>query len=335
MIVYKLVKSLLYIVLTGVCVSMPVCVSAGVGTEPSAGLGLPDPTSATRPLMTPPSMMPGSDDQSMPMPVMTAPSTHSGNQAIAASRSIRSYYPAPSFRTDMLLQGAKHAADAVTPPYAGFSSARQYLPQNMPPQQYTVPQYQMQPDMGGAPEYNGSTPVFPAPFGQTAQPPYPQGGFPGGMMPYGGQGMPWQMPGMEMSPYGVQPQYMSVEQIYNQARQSYKARDDQRALSAFSDVAMRFPQSDLADNAYYWMGEIYYRSKNYPEAIHAFQTVMQLYPHGNKVPDAMLKMGFAYADIGQYHVAKTILDDVSLRFSGNTRIRNLAVKKLNSLHNLY
>lgn len=98
---------------------------------------------------------------------------------------------------------------------------------------------------------------------------------------------------------------------------------------------MMYPQSDLADNAYYWMGEIYYAGKNYPAAIQSFQTVMQLYPQGNKVPDAMLKMGYAYAKIRQYGVARSILNDVAMRFSDNTRIRNLAVKKLNELSRVY
>ena len=60
---------------------------------------------------------------------------------------------------------------------------------------------------------------------------------------------------------------------------------------------------------------------------------MQLYPNGNKVPDAMLKMGYAYAEMRQYGIARSILNDVAARFSNNAHIRNLAVKKLNELGN--
>ena len=96
-----------------------------------------------------------------------------------------------------------------------------------------------------------------------------------------------------------------------------------------------YPQSDLADNAYYWMGEIFYAWRNYPEAVRAFQTVMYMYPNGNKTPDAMLKMGYAYAEMQQYDAARAVLNDVSARFSNNATIRNLAVKKLQQLPMMY
>jgi tol-pal system protein YbgF len=227
-------------------------------------------------------------------------------------------------------------------------------------------------DTGQSSQYNGSMTVPPYPY--QGNQPYVQGTVPDAMMPYDPQGMYSQVPqqmqqqgmypqmqqqGMypqmqqqdmypqmqqqdmypQMQQQGMYPQmqqqYMSVEQLYNQARQAYSTRDYQGAMMGFQELAMRYPQSDLADNAYYWMGEIYYNSKNYPAAIQSFQTVVQMYPQGNKVPDAMVKMGFAYAEIRQYNIARSILNDVSMRFSDNARIRNLAVKKLNSLNNLY
>ncbi|GAK52929.1 hypothetical protein U14_04188 [Candidatus Moduliflexus flocculans] len=143
------------------------------------------------------------------------------------------------------------------------------------------------------------------------------------------------MPGMDSSnmyaPYSVQPQYGSADQSYNQAMQAYRMQDYWTAMSKFQEVATMYPQSDLADNAYYWIGEIYYASRNYAEAIRSFQTVMQMYPSGNKLPDAMLKMGFAYAEMQQYDVARSILSDVAMRFSSNARIRDLAAKKLQQL----
>jgi tol-pal system protein YbgF len=329
MIVYKIVKSLFHVALIAVCVSMPLTASAGVGTEPSA-VGPSDPTSSTTPLMTAP-LAPGTDTQTMAMPMMAAPMPESQNTA--ASRAITPDYPAPSFQADMLVA-------QNFDPYLNNGSPSAVDPSAMlSPQQYTTPQYPTAQypapmDMGQYPQYNSPMAIPPYPS-QNVQQPYLQGTFSEGMMPYGQQGMSPQMPGMGMSPYGAQPQYLSVEQLYNQAMQSYKARDYQSAMMGFQEVSMRFPQSDLADNAYYWIGEIYYNTKNYPAAIQSFQTVMQMYPQGNKVPDAMVKMGFAYADIGQYNVARTILNDVSMRFSGNARIRNLAVKKLNSLNNLY
>ncbi|HLU65041.1 MAG TPA: tetratricopeptide repeat protein, partial [Kofleriaceae bacterium] len=59
-------------------------------------------------------------------------------------------------------------------------------------------------------------------------------------------------------------------------------------LRSFLDL---HPRHDLADNAQYWLAESYYARKRYRLAIVEFQKVVDRYPRGNKVPDAMLKIG--------------------------------------------
>jgi tol-pal system protein YbgF len=187
-------------------------------------------------------------------------------------------------------------------PYSGMSP---YLPYNEIPAYGTVP---------------GVTyPSYPSAISPT----YP-----------GSYQSPWYQP-TPGYPYPSQWQYGSVDQVYNQAMQAYRSGDYWTAMARFQDVATLYPQSDLADNAYYWVGEIYYAWKNFPVAIQSFQTVLYSYPNGNKVPDAYLKMGYAYAELRQYGIAKSILNDVAARYSTNTRIRNLAMKKLNELNNVY
>jgi tol-pal system protein YbgF len=167
-------------------------------------------------------------------------------------------------------------------------------------------------------------------------PPAPDMGYPSQpYQPYPQYGQPYQPYPQYGQPYQPYPQYGSADEIYNQAMQAYRSQDYWTAMSKFREVATLYPQSDLADNAYYWMGEVHYAWKNFPAAIQSYQTVVYSYPGGNKVPDALLKMGYAYAEIRQYSVARSILNDVASRFSDNSRIRNLAIKKLNELNNLY
>ena len=218
--------------------------------------------------------------------------------------------------------------------------SRAIMPQYIDPamksgQMMTAPAYPVMPMMNA----QTMSPYSSAPI-QTMpmQPSYMPNTAPNYMMQVPNAAVPT-MPGMDSSnmmyaPYGVQPvqpQYGSADQVYNQAMQAYRMRDYWTAMSKFQEVAMMYPQSDLADNAYYWLGEIHYASRNYAEAIRSFQTVMQMYPSGNKLPDAMLKMGFAYAEMQQYDAARSILNDVAMRFANNARIRDLAVKKLQQL----
>lgn len=226
------------------------------------------------------------------------------------------------------------------------ADSRAIVPQYIDPsmksgQMMTAPAYPVAPTMNNTQALSpySTAPIQTMPMQPSYLPNTPQNyqqNYQNYMMPVPNTGVPV-MPGMDSnlySPYGVQPvqpQYGSADLSYNQAMQAYRMRDYWTALSKFQEVAMMYPQSDLADNAYYWIGEIHYASRNYAEAIRSFQTVMQMYPTGNKLPDAMLKMGFAYAEMQQYDVARSILTDVTMRFSSNARIRDLAAKKLQQL----
>jgi len=67
--------------------------------------------------------------------------------------------------------------------------------------------------------------------------------------------------------------------------------DARRGFSAF---LAEYPNSDLAPNARYWLGESHYGKKNYKQAIDSYDRVELDYPQSEKVPAAILKKGYAY-----------------------------------------
>jgi tol-pal system protein YbgF len=77
--------------------------------------------------------------------------------------------------------------------------------------------------------------------------------------------------------------------LYQRAFELMQGGKYTEAQASFADFIRRFPQSDLADNAQYWIGECFYAQKNYEEAKAAFQAVSAHFPFGNKVPDALYK----------------------------------------------
>jgi tol-pal system protein YbgF len=77
------------------------------------------------------------------------------------------------------------------------------------------------------------------------------------------------------------------------------------AEAKFADFVSRFPQSDLADNAQYWIGECLYSEKNYKDAEAAFEAVSNHFPFGNKVPDALYKQAVCERLAGDEPAAKT------------------------------
>ena len=82
------------------------------------------------------------------------------------------------------------------------------------------------------------------------------------------------------------------------------------ALAALRAFVQRYPHNDYADNAQYWIGEVFYAQKDYVRALAEFRKVVEVYPRGNKVPDALLKVGYCYQAIGQGEKARAVLEQV-------------------------
>ena len=64
--------------------------------------------------------------------------------------------------------------------------------------------------------------------------------------------------------------------------------DSEHALRTFAD---RYPSSDLADNAWFWIGESLRVRGDLAGALEAYRTAIDRYPDGNKIPDTLLELG--------------------------------------------
>ena len=91
----------------------------------------------------------------------------------------------------------------------------------------------------------------------------------------------------------------------------------ERAVPAFQKFLATYPESPLAENAQYWLGEANYVNKAYPEAEAAFQRVIEKYPQSRKVPDALLKIGYCRYETKQWEPAKLVLSQVITQFPDN------------------
>lgn len=97
---------------------------------------------------------------------------------------------------------------------------------------------------------------------------------------------------------------------YTKAFEALKQKKYSRSLMLFREVAEKWPDSDLADNAIYWSGEIHYTKGDYSAAVQSFRTLLSKYPKGSKVPDALLKTGFAYLALKDKDSARKYLKRV-------------------------
>lgn len=103
-----------------------------------------------------------------------------------------------------------------------------------------------------------------------------------------------------------------------------------RAIVAFQKFLVTYPDSSVADNAQYWLGEAYYVNKAYPEAEAAFQRVVDKYPQSRKLADALLKIGFCRYEMKQWQSARDVLGQVVARFA-DTPAARLAQQRLDKM----
>lgn len=123
---------------------------------------------------------------------------------------------------------------------------------------------------------------------------------------------------------------LDEDALYRRAKQSFDQGDSDAARSDFENFIARYPKSKNADNAQFWIGEIYYRDKWYEKAILEYQKVIENYPDGNKVPASLLKQGLAFNNIGDKANARLILEELIRKYPKTTEAE-IASKKLQSM----
>ena len=99
---------------------------------------------------------------------------------------------------------------------------------------------------------------------------------------------------------------------------------------AFEDFIQKYPNNELTDNAYYWLGESYYVKRQYPQALAAFQALTQKFPNSSKAPDSWLKIGYSYYEMDDLIKADEGLNKVIDTYP-NTDVAKLAKGRLRQL----
>ena len=125
-------------------------------------------------------------------------------------------------------------------------------------------------------------------------------------------------------------QKLTENDVYRSAKEAYDKGDFNTAREEFQKLLKEFPKSENADNAQFWIGEIYYREKYYERAILEYQTVIEKYPNGNKVTASLLKQGFAFFNLGDKSNARLILSELIKKYPKSNEAK-IAERKLKGI----
>jgi len=120
-----------------------------------------------------------------------------------------------------------------------------------------------------------------------------------------------------------------VKAEYNQAYEALK-QNRQAGVTAFKRFLAKYPNSPLAENAHYWIGEAWYSQRNYRQAIDSFIVVLNKYKKGRKAPDAAVKLGYSFYALKDWNMARRTFNDV-LRYFPNSHAAQLAKARLDKM----
>lgn len=117
---------------------------------------------------------------------------------------------------------------------------------------------------------------------------------------------------------------------YQAAFELLKQQRYEPAALAFKQFLVTYPDSELADNAQYWLAESYYVTQKFDEALAAFQLVITTFARSRKVPDALLKIGYCNYELKRFDAARDALRRVQAEYPETTAAR-LAGQRLSRM----
>ena len=121
------------------------------------------------------------------------------------------------------------------------------------------------------------------------------------------------------APAAVDP--VLIEAAYRHAFDLLKQSLYDPAIKAFRDFLARYPGSEHADNAQFWLAEAYYVNSRFGQALVEYSTLVQRYPDSPKLAQATLKAAFCQHEMGQPEAARRQLEEIIRQYPGTTAAR--------------
>ncbi len=107
---------------------------------------------------------------------------------------------------------------------------------------------------------------------------------------------------------------MEEQQLYQQAFEHLRKLEYPQSIKGFRSYLTTYPEGRYAARAQYWLGEIRYVRGAYKQAVAEYRKLVENYPGSAKLPEAMLKIGLSYRELGKGEAARKQLAALVARF---------------------
>ena len=118
--------------------------------------------------------------------------------------------------------------------------------------------------------------------------------------------------------------------LYKDAYDTFYKGDLEVARRKFEAFLKQYPNTELSDNAQFWIGETYYLKKDYERAILEYEKAIVKYPEGDKIPAALFKQALAFLELGDKANARNLLKRVIEKYPHSDQAE-MAKKRLEGI----
>jgi tol-pal system protein YbgF len=125
---------------------------------------------------------------------------------------------------------------------------------------------------------------------------------------------------------GLPPGAPSSDLLYSNGLRDLTGHKYDLAMQEFRDYLKYYSATDLAANAQFYIGEIYYAQMQYDQAVDAYSRMLMNFPKSFKLAPAHLKKGLALIALGQKASGVTELKTVVRAYPGTEEDRRARAK---------
>jgi len=122
----------------------------------------------------------------------------------------------------------------------------------------------------------------------------------------------------------------AVGDLYRDAYETFQKGNLEEARRRFEAFLKQYPNTELSDNAQFWIGEIYYLKKDFEKAILEYEKAVTKYPEGDKVPAALFKQALSFSELGDKTNTRSLLRKVIERYPHSEQA-DMARKRLETI----
>jgi tol-pal system protein YbgF len=118
-------------------------------------------------------------------------------------------------------------------------------------------------------------------------------------------------------------------ELYRTGTAQLKARNTDAATLSFYDLIVTYPNDPLRESAQFLVADIYFSQKDYRAALAEFEALVDAVPRGERVPDALLKIGQCQKSLGDTDRAKRTWERIVKDYPESVAARQARVLRRN------